>query len=661
MKNPLKYLKHITKDPVTTISEAKARKKEIMPLFFISLGVLVISVVLQTFIDSLIMSIFLLIGLIGVGFCGFLFFVIQKAKQKFTALTCDKCNTMAEIKTIEDFNKYISYTVLKDYAKFTGYSGNNKPTNGIFAVVKYSASSSAVVSVELTCPHCGEVKHLTYNAEPFICHAEANNVSAFEINMVKLTLKNAVQSAVNDYNNPDKRNNIPYSFISSKNPNFENRYKLKGSNNIDAQPEYMGVKIERHKDVEEMLEHYFTYNELLGSIIDPNKPSKIKAQIGTTADTVSDIQEVDSNTELNVTEQQAPTTTYLPQNQPQNDVVAATYQPHADNSDAVKIPTTDTENTDTSNAEKSKKAMPSVFINEKKTSTDKSLTRKGLNKTLLIVTLVVVLIISSFVFGIIIYKQTSELVGTEIIPTESTAEKITTEQVEGGNIINYVGYWSTIWSREQEITINTIDKDYVYFSYWLYGRKPINNVAAQLNGNAAFFSVAVDGAVIKGFLTFETNSIILEITESTSDFVPVETIEFSVHRMFSEEYIIEDDYIEDSYVEDDYFENEPEIEVRPSLNEPPYLISIKNNDNVVYSAASFDSDFVQYIPAGTYTIISEAYDENNMIWGKLKSGKGWICVTNVLYDGHILDVPVSQSADDNEQVVPAEIVTNFNF
>ena len=32
MKNPLKYLKHIVKDPITTTAEAAARKNEIMVL-----------------------------------------------------------------------------------------------------------------------------------------------------------------------------------------------------------------------------------------------------------------------------------------------------------------------------------------------------------------------------------------------------------------------------------------------------------------------------------------------------------------------------------------------------------------------------------------------------------------------------------------------------
>ena len=73
---------------------------------------------------------------------------------------------------------------------------------------------------------------------------------------------------------PKKKGNIPYTFHSSKNPNFENRYKLKGANGVDAHPDYMGVRVDYHKDVEEMLEHNFVLRELQGALSDPNKVKK---------------------------------------------------------------------------------------------------------------------------------------------------------------------------------------------------------------------------------------------------------------------------------------------------------------------------------------------------------------------------------------------------
>lgn len=272
MKNPLEYLKHIVKDPINTIAEADARKKEIMPLLYVSLGVLALGLILQLAAELDFMAFFSFIGLVGVAFCVFLFWIIKKAKERFEGLTCEKCNTLAEIKTPEDFAKYISFTVESDEAVFKGYSGNKQPTDGVYSVVKYTGAANAVVSVKLTCPHCGEVKQLKYYAEPFKCHAEAKKVGALRFQEVASSLESAVRNAVNDYNN--KKDSIPYSIHSSKNPHFEERTTFKGANASGAHPDYMGVRIDFHQDVEEMLEHYFVLNQINGILSDPNKPNK---------------------------------------------------------------------------------------------------------------------------------------------------------------------------------------------------------------------------------------------------------------------------------------------------------------------------------------------------------------------------------------------------
>jgi len=276
MKNPIAYIKHLVKDPVNTIAEADARKKEIMPWFYGFAGALAVGVILQVAVKLDFMAVLSCIGLAGVAFFGFLLVVVNSAKKRFEVLTCDGCNTLAEIKTPEDFAKYVSYTVEKDEAVFKGYTGNKEPTNGVYSQVKFSASSSAVVSVRLTCPNCGKVRTLRYSAEPFKCHAEATKVGALAFPAIRTSLETAVRTAVNDYNDPAKKANIPYSFHSSKNPNFENRYSFKGANGAGAHPDYMGAKVTYRKDVEEMLEHYFVLNELSGVLSDPSKPAKAK-------------------------------------------------------------------------------------------------------------------------------------------------------------------------------------------------------------------------------------------------------------------------------------------------------------------------------------------------------------------------------------------------
>lgn len=276
MKNPLTFLKHIVKDPINNIAEAEARKKEIMPLLYGSLGVLAVGLVLQTVVNLDFMAVLTFIGLAATAVCLFLLFVISTAKKRFEVLTCDKCHTLAEIKTPEAFAKYISYTVEKDDATFAGYSGNKEPTNGVYSLVKFSGSSNAVVSVTLTCPHCGEIKHLTYSATPFKCHAEAKNVSVQQFTAISTSLETSVRTAVNDYNNPEKKESIPYSLHSSKNPHFAERTTFKGANASGAHPDYMGAKIDYRKDIEEMFEHYFVLNELNGSLTDPSKSKKAK-------------------------------------------------------------------------------------------------------------------------------------------------------------------------------------------------------------------------------------------------------------------------------------------------------------------------------------------------------------------------------------------------
>ena len=275
MKNPLKYLKHIVKDPINTIAEADARKKEIMPWLFGSIALAVVANVLGGAVDALsFLTIFGLIGIFATMFFGFLLFVANSAKKRFEVLTCDKCNTLAEIKTPEAFAKYISFAVEKDEAVFKGYSGNKQPTDGVYSLVSFSASSKALVAVDITCPHCGKVRHLKYSAEPFKCSAQAKKVGALAFPSVRMSLETAVRTAVNDYNDPNRRALVPYTFHSSKNPNFERRTTFKGANASDAHPNYMGARIDYRKDVSEMLEHYFVINELNGTLYDPAKAKK---------------------------------------------------------------------------------------------------------------------------------------------------------------------------------------------------------------------------------------------------------------------------------------------------------------------------------------------------------------------------------------------------
>ena len=268
MGNPIAYLKHLVKDPINTIAEADARKKEIMPWLYGSIALGVIPTVLGGAISALgFLTIFGMIGIFATMFFGFLLFVIKKSKEKFKALTCNKCNVMAEIKSPEEFTKYVSYTIGKNEAVFKGVS-HPSSNNGVVSEVSAKASATVDVAIDLTCPHCGNVKKLKYTVVPFRCSESQKKVAVRDVEVVKMRLENAMRTVVADYNDPAKREAIGYTIHSKKNPKYEHRTKPTAGNDTVAYPRYNGVKIDYHKDVEEMVEIFFMENQLDGKIVE---------------------------------------------------------------------------------------------------------------------------------------------------------------------------------------------------------------------------------------------------------------------------------------------------------------------------------------------------------------------------------------------------------
>ncbi len=274
MKNPIKHIKHMLKDPINTIDEANARKKEIMPWFIASVAIGAGFGILDGILSTGFLMIVALVGIFGAMFFGFLLFIIKKAKEKFEALTCDKCNTMATLKTLEEYNEFVSWTASKNEAKYHGVS-HPSSNDGIVSEVKASASATVAVSIDLKCPHCSNVKKLIYTITPFKCEAKQKKVPVLSVEGAKANLERAVKEVVADYNDLEKRAEIPYSIHSVNHPNFEERGKAH-INEDKVHPLYNGVRIMYRKDVEEMVEAFFIHNQLDGTISDPNKPKKDK-------------------------------------------------------------------------------------------------------------------------------------------------------------------------------------------------------------------------------------------------------------------------------------------------------------------------------------------------------------------------------------------------
>lgn len=61
----------------------------------------------------------------------------------------------------------------------------------------------------------------------------------------------------------------------------------------------------------------------------------------------------------------------------------------------------------------------------------------------------------------------------------------------------------------------------------------------------------------------------------------------------------------------------------------PYLVAVSTDTHNVYSEPTYSSAITQALPIGTYTIVEERTDQEGNLWGKLKSGVGWICLTEI--------------------------------
>ena len=59
-----------------------------------------------------------------------------------------------------------------------------------------------------------------------------------------------------------------------------------------------------------------------------------------------------------------------------------------------------------------------------------------------------------------------------------------------------------------------------------------------------------------------------------------------------------------------------------------YTHRIEDPETMIYAGPAFLSGAVAMVEeAGTYTIVEEALDSDGNTWGRLKSGAGWICLT----------------------------------
>ena len=255
IKNPIKIIKS-TKEPVKTIQDLEMRKKDVKQWLIIS-GVLCI---------------------IGIGFFGLLAFglinfALNKIAKKFELLTCKNCGKMASFSNIEEFKKYITYNTLRYKAEYNGIS-HPRSNDGIVSYVEAKGSAIAIVNISLTCPHCGAVKKLRYYTTPFKCSDSQEKVNVRDVELVKSRLEKSVKEVVDIYNDSQRHHEIPYSTDSIHHPDYDHENRLKLQFKKDTY--YNGVKIVCHREVEEIVEGYFLYDDLHGKMEDLNENSKLK-------------------------------------------------------------------------------------------------------------------------------------------------------------------------------------------------------------------------------------------------------------------------------------------------------------------------------------------------------------------------------------------------
>lgn len=92
---------------------------------------------------------------------------------------------------------------------------------------------------------------------------------------------------------------------------------------------------------------------------------------------------------------------------------------------------------------------------------------------------------------------------------------------------------------------------------------------------------------------------------------------------------------------------EPTATASPD-NGLPYLQRIDRFDQSLYEGPGYDYVFVGVIrERGTYTIVEEVRDHEGNLWGKLKSGAGWVDLTEIRSEDYANALLSANYADEN--------------
>ena len=95
-------------------------------------------------------------------------------------------------------------------------------------------------------------------------------------------------------------------------------------------------------------------------------------------------------------------------------------------------------------------------------------------------------------------------------------------------------------------------------------------------------------------------------------------------------------------------ETQAPAETEPMGTELPYLQYIDRADQSIYDGPGYDFGFVDTVrQQGTYTIVEEAMDSEGNLWGRLKSGIGWVNLTEIRSEEYAQALISANYADDD--------------
>ena len=69
-----------------------------------------------------------------------------------------------------------------------------------------------------------------------------------------------------------------------------------------------------------------------------------------------------------------------------------------------------------------------------------------------------------------------------------------------------------------------------------------------------------------------------------------------------------------------------------------YIVKIPFVGSYIFSEPDYDSTVNEPMPVGSFTIVEEVVDRDNKVWGKLKSGAGYICLSDIPLDAPAVSI-----------------------